>query len=162
MQMFIAFNPDDGYQSKKILTYISHCLNAEIHEGNIDTQKGWIFIFRDELHPFVFGGKRRYTSDDEDAVAEEIQKGKSLRQIAREKHISPTAVHTLHNRYLARNPEAYPYLTRERIHESDPPKIDGSASLNSIQSDPPGIHSEKDEPRTETGSYLPSRIHPDL
>ena len=78
MQMFIAFNPDDGYQSKKILTYISHCLNAEIHEGNIDTQKGWIFIFRDELHPFVFGGKRRYTSDDEDAVPKKSKKGKAF------------------------------------------------------------------------------------
>ena len=162
MQMFISFNPEDGYHSKKILTYISHCLNAEIHEGNIGSQKGWIFIFTDELHPFVFGGKRRYTSDDEDEVAAEIQKGKSLRQIAKERHISPTTVRTLHNRYLTRNPDAYPYLTRERVHESEQSWLDVPDSQDLIHTDAPRIHSETNETRIETGSPLPSLIHPDL
>ena len=46
MQMFIAFNPDDGYQSKKILTYISHCL------------KELLFSLRDLLNELASYGIR--------------------------------------------------------------------------------------------------------
>ena len=113
MQMFIAFQQDTTGKSKEVLTYISHCLNAEIREGSIGQQKGLVFVFKDDLRPFNFGGKRKYTVNDEDEVAGDIQSGKSLRQISRDRHIAPTTVHTLFDRYLARHPEAYQFLTRE-------------------------------------------------
>ncbi len=112
MQMFIAFKEDNGGQSKEVLTYISHCLNAEIREGSIAKQKGWMFIFRDDLRPFTFGNKRKYTDDDENAVAGDNQEGKSLREISRKRHMAVTTVRALHRRYLERNPEAYPFLTK--------------------------------------------------
>ena len=112
MQMFIAFKEDNGGQAKEVLTYISHCLNADIREGSIGKQKGWMFIFRDDLRPFTFGSKRKYTAEDENTVAEDIRKGKSLRKISQERRMAVTTVRALHKRYLERNPEAYPFLTK--------------------------------------------------
>ena len=123
MQMFIAFNPEDGNKSKDVLIYFAHCLNADIREGTVGQHKGWMFIFRDELRPFRFGGNRKYTADDEDAVAEDVRNGKSLRKIAKERHMAITTVHTLHKRYLMRNPQAGQLPVRNQLPGSEPPVI---------------------------------------
>ncbi|MCR5789029.1 MAG: hypothetical protein K6G83_03995 [Lachnospiraceae bacterium] len=123
MQMFIAFNPEDGNKSKDVLIYFAHCLNADIREGTVGQHKGWMFIFKDEIHPFRFGGKRKYTAEDEDAVAEDIRNGKSLRKIAQERHMATTTVHTLHKRYLMRNPAAGQFPVRIELSGSESPAV---------------------------------------
>ncbi len=154
MQMFVAFKEDNGGQSKEVLTYISHCLNAEIREGSIAKQNGWMFIFRDDLRPFIFGSKRKYTADDENAVAQDIQKGKSLRKISRERHMAVTTVRALHKRYLERNPEAYPFLTKNPDSGSGSGRKSGSEQEFGASSEsPPSTQDKplfKKDPATET------------
>ena len=123
MQMFIAFNPEDGNKSKDVLIYFAHCLKADIREGTVGQHKGWMFIFRDELRPFRFGGKRKYTAKDEDAVAEDIRNGKSLRKIAKERRMATTTVHTLHKRYLMRDPATGQFPVRIELSGSESPAV---------------------------------------
>ena len=161
MQMFISFQPEDGIKSKEVLTYISHCLNAEIHEGTVGQQKGWVFIFKDELRPFNFGGKRKYTVDDEDSVAADIQNGKSLRQISRERNISPTTVRTLHKRYLSRNPVAYQFLTRDNLAGTDITASAGSLpETDTLPAEPAAPLSETETLHSESMESLPETDPP--
>ena len=117
MQMYVTFKEENNSKAGDVMTFLSHCMNAEIREGRIAGQKGWIFIFKDNLRPFSFGGKRKYTPEDEDAIAQDIQSGKSLRKISQERKIATTTVHTLYKRYLNRHPETNPYA-RHPIDES--------------------------------------------
>ena len=157
MQMFIAFQQDVAGKSKEVLTYISHCLNAEIREGSIGQQKGWMFVFKDDLRPFNFGGKRKYTVKDEDEVAVDIRNGKSLRQISRERHIAPTTVHTLFDRYLIRHPEAYKFLTRESFTEAKEYESDETGLPKESESEPSAHHSEEDNPEPEPPEHHPGK-----
>ena len=112
MQMFITFKGDTNNKAGDLLTFLAHCFSAEIREGSVNRQKGWIFIFKDSMRPFSFGAKRKYSMEDENAVANEIRSGKSIRQVSREKNISPTTVHTLYKRYLSRHPEMDPFTSK--------------------------------------------------
>ena len=117
MQMYVTFKEENNSKAGDVMTFLSHCMNAEIREGSIAGQKGWIFIFKDNLRPFSFGGKRKYTPEDENAIAQDIQSGKSLRKISQERKIATTTVHTLYKRYLNRHPGTNPYV-RQPIVES--------------------------------------------
>ena len=165
MQMFVGFQPNNSSKSMEVLTYFSHCLNAEIREGRVGQIKGWMFIFKDELRPFNFGGKRKYSVEVENAVAQDIRAGKSLRQISRERNISPTTVHTIHKRYLARNPEAYQFLTREHLSGTGTAATGGSGLREKLQTvqrvsrpETNGSQSELDVSRLEMGFAQPGLI----
>ncbi len=142
MQMFIAFNPEESTKSKDVLVYFAHCLNAEIREGNIGHRKGWMFIFKDELRPFRFGGKRKYTVEDENAVAEDIRNGKSLRKIAGERHMAVTTANTLYKRYLSRNPKDDRFPVRDQISGSDSANTDLPNLREAIPSEEEVSHPE--------------------
>ena len=169
MQMFIAFKPEDGNKSKDVLVYFAHCLDAEIREGSIGHQKGWMFIFNDDLRPFRFGGKRKYTVEDENAVADDIRKGKSLRRISKERHMGTTTVHTLHKRYLARNPQESQFPVHDQLPLEESPVTDENSFREASQPEPNVTRSDTDMgtseqestyPLSETDTTPPSQLVP--
>ena len=169
MQMFIAFKPEGGSKSKDVLIYFAHCLDAEIREGSIGQQKGWMFIFKDDLRPFRFGGKRKYTVEDENAVAEDIRSGKSLRRISKERHMGTTTVHTLYKRYLARNPQESQFPVHHQFPQEGSPMTNetdfreaSQPELNISQSDTDPGTSEQEAayPLPETDTTPPTQPEP--